>query len=614
MALLNSKVLSIKWKLSIALLGTGLSFVLAYVWIAKRVFEADKISYVFEAQGALLESTKQEIETSFEKALLVSRSAIATFDPNRGKLSEAGEQIFFDENVIAGIELWNENTQQVVFRLEKRDVVIPPVISPQDIEKYKALDLGRMDVEVLPSGNFQLVLRYKQDAENLFRMRAIITLEEPLPKATLSQSFSLIHEGRVLLTSDVNGTDETIFELIAKDLGSAELDQTKLWTFENLRMLVTVKSLSISKLKVLVATPEAEALGALGTLFNRSILFLFFSTFCLILISLGLAKSLTSALTILTAAAFEIGRGNFKAELPIKSRDEMGVLAQAFKKMATEIERLLVETREKARMEEELRTASLVQENLIPSRESAHFKDFEVNGLILNSSECGGDWWHYFERGDHLYVAIADATGHGTPAALITAAARSVFSRLEKEDLGLQDMMRAWDQAVLTCSRNQIFMTGALCQINISTGQVALINAAHEAPLIIKQMLEEKFEVKSLDLPPSRRIGDTSSRQAKEFTFQLEPNDSIILYTDGLFAIEPTTGGRLNERRLIKLLAAKAELNPSAAKLTASILSAFNDYRENASLPDDVSIVAIHRKGTVRTTVLTNESGDLQQI
>jgi sigma-B regulation protein RsbU (phosphoserine phosphatase) len=357
---------------------------------------------------------------------------------------------------------------------------------------------------------------------------------------------------------------------------------------------MTSVSLETANFKLIALTPEADALGALSTLFNRSILFLFFSTFALIIISMIIARQMTAQLFLLTKAALQIGQGHFEAIPQIKSQDEMGVLSSAFNKMSGEILRLLNETRDKARMEAELKTAHLVQESLLPSQPDFKLNQIEINGLVVTSTECGGDWWHYFVKGNEIYVAIADATGHGTPAALITAAARSIFSRLENEDLSLAAMMRAWDNAISTCSKNKIFMTGILLQINTENGFCSFIGAGHESPFIITPQLDQ-YQFSFLDLDMHNSLGEGFDSDLMPQHYILPLNASLVLYTDGLFAVENGQGKKISEKRFGKKMAQLAPQANSATEVTKQILKEFNDHREHSALPDDVSVVVIRR-------------------
>ena len=70
-------------------------------------------------------------------------------------------------------------------------------------------------------------------------------------------------------------------------------------------------------------------------------------------------------------------------------------------------------------MEQELATARMVQESFFPKVVT---KRLGIPSLFKPSTECGGDWWGHFSSDDqHEYIVIADATGHGVGAALVTA-------------------------------------------------------------------------------------------------------------------------------------------------------------------------------------------------
>ncbi len=602
MALL--KDISIKWKLSLSLIATGLILVSSYVYLAKNVFENDKISYVFEAQGARLESSKNEINSKLQRTILASRSLIATFDPALGKASPTGESLFNEEKALIAIELWSEEKQQSLMRLEKKASLLPP--SYQDKEIF---GLNQIHLSSLGNNFFLMTFRYSQKGQGVLRLHTVLDWTEIKPQLRINESLAMLKGKEILAIMDQRGLDKSLFLEIAEaiDLESSE-ERTKIWNFGSDRFLLSEVSLGIANLKMIAVTPEVEALGALGTLFNRSLIFLFLSLFGLVIVSLVLSRGLTSDLRLLTASAKSIGSGNFNILPSVKSNDEMGILSSAFTVMTQEIKRLLVETEEKTRMEQELNTAKLVQERLLPIQPEAAFGEIEISGRIVTASECGGDWWYYFKQDDELYFTIADATGHGTPAALITASARAIFSRIENEKMTLSDMLKVWDHAVLSCSQKEVMMTAILFKININTGEGAFVNAAHEVPWIFRLKNDGTYLNDTLVSDATTRIGD-NIQLAKEQKFKLEPNESLLLYTDGLFSVTREDGKTLSEKRFGKKIADRLSFVSTAHELTNVALKEFNDYRGNIPLPDDVSLVSVRRRGPKIETILESDSG-----
>jgi phosphoserine phosphatase RsbU/P len=605
MALLRD--LSIKWKLSFALIATGLILVGSYVYLAKSIFESDKISYVFESQAARLESAKGEIENRLQRALLSARSVIATFDFGLAKSSQVGEQIFGEEKALLAVELWSDQKKATLLRFEKTPGALPPLDAAQ-----APIPIGELKLMLIEKGRFLMSLRYAQAEQGSLLLRAVIEISDLLPAASLNQSVALIQGGKAVAVSDLRGIEADLFDEAAQNLGGGDSEQTRTWTHGKDRFLVSQVPLGVGHLSLLALTPESEALGALGTLFKRSLLFLVFSAFGLTLVSLILARGLTLNLRILTNSAGEIGAGNFDATPAITSGDEMGILARAFTKMSQEIKRLLLETRDKTRMEEELKTASLVQERLLPLQPTSKVGEIEISGFVKTSTECGGDWWYFFTRGQDLFVAIADATGHGTAPALITAAARSIFSRLEIENLSLPQMMDAWNFAVASCAQKHVFMTGLLIRINTQTGEGAFVNAGHEAPYLLREGKDGTFSSDYLHTEASLRVGDGVGLDTPEKYFSLLPNESLVLYTDGLFSIDRPDGKKLSDVRFGRKLAGRAEHCRSAKQITDAAFSIFEEFRENIPLPDDIAIVSIRRQGPVREPLLQSESGEIQ--
>jgi serine phosphatase RsbU (regulator of sigma subunit) len=155
-------------------------------------------------------------------------------------------------------------------------------------------------------------------------------------------------------------------------------------------------------------------------------------------------------------------------------------------------------------------------------------------------------------------------------------------------------------------------MTGVLMRINVVTGTAAYISAAHEAPFMFVEKEDFSFVCEDLDFPTSPRLGTLFKVLPEEVKFTLQPNSSILLYTDGLFAIEKPDGKNLNERRFRKQMISRLEQARSAEKMTNVVFEMFDEHRENLPLPDDISIVSIRREGPTREPFLANETGQIE--
>ena len=156
-------------------------------------------------------------------------------------------------------------------------------------------------------------------------------------------------------------------------------------------------------------------------------------------------------------------------------------------------------------------------------------------------------------------------------------------------------------------------MTGLILRLNSQTGEGSLVNAAHEPPFIFRAQDDGSYQVEHLQLTVSRRVGDGIDANLSEAKFSLKPNDTLLLFTDGLFS-PINESKKLTERRLIKFLSARAEFTVSAKSFLRSTLEIFNQYREDLPLPDDVSVVSVRRKGPLKNMILENDSGQFKIV
>jgi sigma-B regulation protein RsbU (phosphoserine phosphatase) len=313
------------------------------------------------------------------------------------------------------------------------------------------------------------------------------------------------------------------------------------------------------------------------------------------------ARRMTLALSRLSFATTKISQGDFNVRVEV-SGGEIGVLAESFNTMASEVSRLMLETAEKARMESELATARAVQETLFPES-AANLGSVEIAGHYAPASECGGDWWHYCENGDKVYIWVGDATGHGVPAALLTSAARAVTSVIT---LGpprpVSECLSILNHAICETSKGKMMMTFFLACIDKRTGEMNYANASHEPPMILHKMSEEptRNDFTPLNEINNPRLGEQPDIGFRETKVWLEPGDCVVFYTDGLTDVKNKESKAWGERRFLKALASEihAKVHKGDASSNDSLKMALNgvvadveSFREQTQLDDDVTLI-----------------------
>jgi sigma-B regulation protein RsbU (phosphoserine phosphatase) len=370
---------------------------------------------------------------------------------------------------------------------------------------------------------------------------------------------------------------------------------------QNGSVIRAYRKLGVLDLMVLAEIPRARAFVATRRLLEKTAFFAALVLACAMLIGIGFARRLTAALSRLALATRRIARGDFSfdGEAPIGARDEVGALSRAFRDMAGEIRRLLAETAAKARMERELETAQLVQENFFPER-NLRLGPLEIAAFFRPATECGGDFWGTMRRGDVAYLMIGDATGHGVPAALITAAAHACTTTLEhlgatgKVQLTPAFVAGCLDAAVARAGRGRVQMSFLVLAMDLTNGRVSYVNAAHAMPVVVRRGAGGSGEtLDALAAAPVSLLGDAERRTFVEHEDRLAPGDMLVLYTDGLFDCVDRAGEAWGERRLLRAIrgAAKADAGTPAATLADELVRRVEAHVGAAPLEDDMTLV-----------------------
>ncbi|MBX2996504.1 MAG: SpoIIE family protein phosphatase [Bdellovibrionaceae bacterium] len=579
------KFVSIKWKIVVALIGLGVVLVGSYVLLAKKTFEEDKISYIYESQQSQANLISKSISQQIQRSLFNARSFLAVAKTEKWVKNSVTIDLLSADDFLYAVQGLKPTSNEQVFSYRKPGLPATVV--------FGAIDRNPpgLVLKHLFENYWQLDLPVKDSGQPL-AVAIILRLNLEFDVLRNDQNLMIMSDTGLVLSRQKFAPD--LEKQIVNAGKATRLANTSRISSGGENYLVSLSSLDFRPYKIALASNEASALGALDILFKRSMFFVFFSICFIFLISIGISRGLTRNLRKLTEESEQIGLGYFEPGPVLESSDEIGQLSRVFQQMKVKIKGLLEDTKDKTRMEQELQTAKLVQESLFPREHEKHVEALSIWGQFEMYSECGGDWWYYFRQGEWLYVAIADATGHGTPAALVTAATRSIFSMLEHSNLTVTQMMQAWHNAVSSCSNERVFMTAFLIKINGRTGQYSFINASHEPPALLRRE-NGIFTMNVLAAERNHRLGDQGAQEWIEQSGTLNAGERLVLYTDGLVGMENEEGKTMGEKRLWKKIAQAADETPNVRQMGPEVMKVFNEFRGTRPINDDVTLVIVER-------------------
>ncbi|MEZ4742122.1 MAG: SpoIIE family protein phosphatase [Bdellovibrionota bacterium] len=319
------------------------------------------------------------------------------------------------------------------------------------------------------------------------------------------------------------------------------------------------------------------------------------------------SRSITRSLGALVEGTQKIAQGDFHSRIIPSTKDEVAFVSHAVNFMSERIEHLMVTQVEAARQEKELETARTVQETLLPKKDSVN-GPISVTGAYLPASECGGDWWSNFTTSEGLeFVCVADATGHGAAAALVTAMAFSSCMTMVKDSdhliykLGPAEILRRLNEIMCYAGAGKITMTIFVAFIDPASGEMIYSNAGHNFPLVIPKdvndarlakVKKKRNSVRSLPLKlGGSPLGfhETSDYQTKKA--QLRAGDKVLLYTDGLIECTNKEKKMWGKSSLLNAVSEFGDQNYMDLK-NKMIDSAFT-YFDGNPIDDDVTVVVV---------------------
>jgi len=361
--------------------------------------------------------------------------------------------------------------------------------------------------------------------------------------------------------------------------------------------LLAFKKMKQVPLLLISALSQEKAFQTANFLVKKSLYFGIFTLCLAIIIGILFSRPLTSHVRKLFEGIQKMAQGEFKTEVSVKSSDEIGVLSDSFNYMSSEIVRYMEEMKEKSRLENELKVANLVQNSFFPE-ENIQLKQIKISAFYRPATECGGDFWTYLSLPDKTIILIADATGHGVPAALLTATINCCAINLEKlielDPVYAQSpakILEFMNQAVCQ-SNDQILLTAFVGIIDHLNNQLFYSNASHP-PIFLYQHVDgkevDKSSFKSVAGAKSPRLGHQENSNFAEESLPFLPKDKLIFYTDGLLEGQNTKGDVWGKRRFLKSLIATAQ--EDAEQMKKSIIDSAYEFYEGIPQEDDITLV-----------------------
>jgi len=349
-----------------------------------------------------------------------------------------------------------------------------------------------------------------------------------------------------------------------------------------------------NKLISLLADEADETELGVADSFKKLIFILGFVGFVMIGLSiLGavvLATDIARPIQLLTKKVSAIEGDSLDFEWDMNVGAETQMLAESFKALTDRMKGYITEvtevTAERERIGTELGIATKIQTAMLPNTFPAFpdRKEFDVYASMHPAKEVGGDFYDFFFiDSDHLALLIADVSDKGVPAAMFMMVSKTMIQNRTLVGGTPGEILTAVNNQIVAKNEASMFVTVWFAILTISTGQVIATNAGHEYPAIKRVGDQYEYYKDKHSLP----LGVIEDNEYKDYTFKLEPGDSIYVYTDGVteaINIKEEFWGMDN---LLDALNKKDYSNPT--ETINGVLEILNEYVGEAAQFDDIT-------------------------
>ncbi|WP_067794260.1 PP2C family protein-serine/threonine phosphatase [Actinomadura formosensis] len=170
-----------------------------------------------------------------------------------------------------------------------------------------------------------------------------------------------------------------------------------------------------------------------------------------------------------------------------------------------------------------------------------------ISAALEPAYMLGGDTFDYALAGDTVHLAIFDAMGHDTAAGLTANLAVAAFRNSRLQGAGLIEAGRAIEEALLEQDGSGRFVTAILAELDLRSGLLSWISHGHPAPVVIRK----SHWVTTLECEPGTPLGTGLGIVPRLCSEQLEPDDRLLLYSDGIVEARDPAKREFGLRRFV---------------------------------------------------------------
>lgn len=231
-------------------------------------------------------------------------------------------------------------------------------------------------------------------------------------------------------------------------------------------------------------------------------------------------------------AKFLLGNTEDVTVLPHSWSKGMNYLTSFFIKSLQILKVFKQELRDGRKLKSEVEIASEIQKHTL-EKEEVIIPSLEIAMWTVPATEVGGDSLDIITGKDgNYYIYVWDVTGHGVPSGFVMMMVNALISWFAQYETNGANILAQTNNIVKPRVKQNMMMTAIMLRWDEKSKKMYYTGAGHEHLLVYKMKADKVYKMKS-GWVAIGMVRD-SSKILKEQQIAFEPEDIIILYTDGI--------------------------------------------------------------------------------
>jgi sigma-B regulation protein RsbU (phosphoserine phosphatase) len=303
-------------------------------------------------------------------------------------------------------------------------------------------------------------------------------------------------------------------------------------------------------------------------------------------------RHITRSVHDLYQGILALQKGDLQHKIPVRRKDQLGLLAHSFNQMSGSIERLLEEVVEKRRLEQELEIAREVQATLFP-KQLPHPPGMSIFGGCKPARIVSGDYYDFIvEDETHLNIVVGDISGKGISAALLMAslqaAMRSQLLSSKRDDpaaigQSLANVMAQVNQQIYLSSPPEKYATLFLSRYDAESRRLWYCNAGHLPPIVLNAHGAQALEATGMV------VGMFPDANYEARSIELPPGALLAIFTDGVTEALNKADEEFGDKQLLTALQQSHMRTPEG--IWQYVMARVGDWQSDLPQYDDITLI-----------------------